>query len=160
MSSALQEHKDLGAQPGMASALTGLLTSKDGVHLYYAKVGSGTKTVIIVPGRLFAFRDFQGLAKGRTLIFCDMRNRGRSDAVLATFRRKNDDREKRFPEPGPWIPSGATIFSVFSLALFGGHRQLSHALSRVRCTRKRPILIRLSAITPKPTHRCMPASPR
>ena len=81
-SSALQEHKDLGAQPGMASALTGFLTSKDGVHLYYAKVGSGTKTVIIVPGRLFAFRDFHGLAKGRTLIFYDMRNRGRSDAVL------------------------------------------------------------------------------
>src|SRR5215469_16214751 len=81
MSSALQEHKDLGAQPGMASALTGLLTSKDGVRLYYAKVGSGAKTVIIVPGRLFAFHDFQALAKARTVIFYDMRNRGHSDTV-------------------------------------------------------------------------------
>src|SRR5262249_18605420 len=62
-------------------AETGYVTSKDGVRLYYAKVGSGTKSVIIVPGRLFTFRDFQPLAKRRTLIFYDMRDRGHSDAV-------------------------------------------------------------------------------
>ena len=59
---------------------TGYVTSKDGVRLYYAKVGSGSRAVI-VPGRLFLFSDFRPLAKGRTLIFYDMRNRGRSDAV-------------------------------------------------------------------------------
>src|SRR5215469_18035315 len=69
-----------------AEASTGYVTAKDGVRLHYAKVGSGLKTVIIVPGRLFAFRDFQRLANGRTLIFYDMRNRGLSDAVADKSR--------------------------------------------------------------------------
>lgn len=60
---------------------TGWVTSSDGVRLYYAKVGSGSE-VAIIPGRLFTFSAFQRLAKGRTLIFYDMRNRGRSDAVV------------------------------------------------------------------------------
>jgi proline iminopeptidase len=59
---------------------TGYVTSRDGIRLFFAKVGTGSPTVI-VPGRLFLYRDFQRLAKGRTLIFYDMRNRGRSDAV-------------------------------------------------------------------------------
>ena len=45
----------------------------------------GPQTVIL-PGRLFIFNDFQRLAKGRTLIFYDMRNRGRSDAVTDTSK--------------------------------------------------------------------------
>jgi pimeloyl-ACP methyl ester carboxylesterase len=57
------------------------VTSSDGVRLYYAKVGTGSE-VAILPGRLFTFPDFQRLAKGRTLIFYDMRNRGLSDAVI------------------------------------------------------------------------------
>src|ERR1700687_5094654 len=61
-----------------STANSGYISSKDGIRLYYAKVGRGSNTVIM-PGRLFAFRDFQSLAKGRTLIFYDMRNRGRSD---------------------------------------------------------------------------------
>ena len=81
-SSALPERKNAEPQqPAIAGVRTGFLTTKDNVRLYYAKVGSGEKTAIIVPGRLFAFRDFQGLAKERTLIFYDMRNRGMSDAV-------------------------------------------------------------------------------
>ena len=56
------------------------MTSSDGVRLYYAKVGSGSE-IAVLPGRLFTFPDFQRLAKGRTLIFYDMRNRGLSDAV-------------------------------------------------------------------------------
>jgi pimeloyl-ACP methyl ester carboxylesterase len=59
---------------------TGYLSANDGVRLYYAKVGSGSKAVIL-PGRLFLFSGFQQLAKGRTLIFYDLRNRGLSDAV-------------------------------------------------------------------------------
>lgn len=58
----------------------GFVTSSDGVRLYYDKVGSGSE-IVILPGRLFTFPDFQRLAKGRTLIFYDMRNRGLSDAV-------------------------------------------------------------------------------
>lgn len=75
---------------------TGYLTSFDGVRLYYAKVGNGSNTVI-VPGRLFMFRDFQQLAKGRTLIFYDMRNRGLSDPVAdpskISLQRDADDLE-------------------------------------------------------------------
>ena len=59
---------------------SGFVTSSDGVRLYYEKVGSGSE-IVILPGRLFTFPDFQRLAKGRTLIFYDMRNRGLSDAV-------------------------------------------------------------------------------
>jgi len=67
------------------SVETGYIISKDGVRLFFAKVGSGSNTAIM-PGRLFAFRDFQSLAKGRTLIFYDMRNRGRSDQITDASR--------------------------------------------------------------------------
>jgi len=63
----------------------GYLQSFDGTRLYYEKVGNGSETVII-PGRLFMFPHFQRLAKGRTLIAYDMRNRGQSDAVTDTAK--------------------------------------------------------------------------
>jgi pimeloyl-ACP methyl ester carboxylesterase len=58
----------------------GYVATADGVRLFYQKIGSGTPSVI-VPAHLFLFRDFQRLAKGRSVIFYDMRDRGRSDAV-------------------------------------------------------------------------------
>lgn len=58
----------------------GYVTTPDGVKLFYQKVGKGRQSVIL-PGALFLFRDFRRLEKGRTLIFYDMRDRGRSDAV-------------------------------------------------------------------------------
>lgn len=58
----------------------GYVPTDDGTRLFYQKVGSGRQTVII-PGGLFLFDDFKQLAKGRTLIFYDMRGRGRSDAI-------------------------------------------------------------------------------
>ena len=67
-------------KPVMQNDNTGFVKTKDGVRLYYAKAGSGTKTVII-PGRLFMFPAFEQLAKGRTVISYDMRDRGLSDAV-------------------------------------------------------------------------------
>src|SRR5262249_9601572 len=67
----LPAHQCLEAQQRAAAKVsTGYVTAKDGNRLYYAEVGSGPKTVIM-PGRLFAFRDFQRLANGRTLIFYD-----------------------------------------------------------------------------------------
>ena len=59
---------------------TGYVTTSDGVKLFYQRVGAGQQAVI-VPASLFLFRDFQRLAVGRTLIFYDMRDRGRSDAL-------------------------------------------------------------------------------
>ena len=58
----------------------GYIATDDGTRLFYQKVGNGPQKVII-PGRLFLFDDFKQLAGGRTLIFYDMRGRGRSDAI-------------------------------------------------------------------------------
>jgi len=58
----------------------GYVATDDGTRLFYQKAGNG-RQVIIVPGRLFLFDDFKQLARGRTLIFYDMRGRGRSDMI-------------------------------------------------------------------------------
>jgi pimeloyl-ACP methyl ester carboxylesterase len=58
----------------------GRVRSSDGTKLFYQKVGNGPQT-IIVPGGLFTFDGLRGLGEGRTVIFYDMRNRGRSDKV-------------------------------------------------------------------------------
>src|SRR6266850_1636404 len=65
---------------GEPKVTEGYVSTADGVRLFYQKVGSGRQTVI-VPAALFLARDFRQLADGRMLIFYDMRNRGRSDAV-------------------------------------------------------------------------------
>jgi pimeloyl-ACP methyl ester carboxylesterase len=75
----------LNAQPRVES---GYIPTDDGTRLFYQKVGTG-KQVVIIPGRLFTFDDFQSLAaKDRTLIFYDMRGRGRSDAITDEQRPK------------------------------------------------------------------------
>jgi pimeloyl-ACP methyl ester carboxylesterase len=61
------------------------VTTEDGVRLYYHIVGSGSP-VVLVPGGLFLERDFAKLAHGRTMVFYDMRNRGRSDRVKDSTR--------------------------------------------------------------------------
>jgi len=75
---------------------SGVVTTPDGVKLYYERVGSGMP-VVIVPGRFLVARDFGRLAHGRTLVFYDMRNRGRSSAVADTaaisIRRDVEDLE-------------------------------------------------------------------
>lgn len=61
------------------------VTTDDGVRLYYHVVGSGSP-IVIVPGGLFLERDFARLGQGRTLVFYDMRDRGRSDRVKDSTR--------------------------------------------------------------------------
>jgi pimeloyl-ACP methyl ester carboxylesterase len=58
----------------------GFITMADGVRLYFQKVGSGAKALIIPNGLCF-LDDFQHLGEWRTLIFYDVRNRGHSDTV-------------------------------------------------------------------------------
>ena len=58
----------------------GYVTVEDGLRLYYRTVGNGPETVVI-PGALYLASEFEPLARGRRLVFYDMRNRGRSDAV-------------------------------------------------------------------------------
>jgi pimeloyl-ACP methyl ester carboxylesterase len=50
------------------------------VRLFYQKVGSGGQLVLI-PNGIFLFEEFSYLADGRTLVFYDVRNRGRSDTI-------------------------------------------------------------------------------
>ena len=72
------------ADTGMSSAPTeareGFIAADDGVRLFYKEIGSGAQTVI-VPASLFLYRDLSALARGRRMIFYDMRGRGRSDRV-------------------------------------------------------------------------------
>jgi pimeloyl-ACP methyl ester carboxylesterase len=63
-------------------ASDGYVTMQDGVRLYFEKVGPGPKAVII-PNGFHLLEDFRQLAEWRTLIFYDVRNRGRSDTVTA-----------------------------------------------------------------------------
>jgi proline iminopeptidase len=58
----------------------GYVTMQDGVRLYFRKIGSGSKAVI-VPNGIYLHDDFQHLGDWRTVFFYDMRNRGRSDRV-------------------------------------------------------------------------------
>jgi proline iminopeptidase len=56
------------------------VVTPDGVRLYFRKIGTG-KQIVLIPGDLFLYPAFAGLSPERTLIFYDMRDRGRSDAV-------------------------------------------------------------------------------
>jgi pimeloyl-ACP methyl ester carboxylesterase len=58
----------------------GFVTADDGIRLYYSVEGEGPQTVI-VPAALYLQRDLRELAKGRRIVFYDMRGRGRSDRV-------------------------------------------------------------------------------
>ena len=62
-------------------AKEGFIVADDGLRLFYKEIGSGTQTVI-VPASLFLYRDLSALARGRRMIFYDMRGRGRSDRVV------------------------------------------------------------------------------
>jgi proline iminopeptidase len=59
---------------------SGTVAMTDGVQVYFEKTGSGEKTVL-VPNGMYLREDFAVLAGGRTVIFYDVRNRGRSDTV-------------------------------------------------------------------------------
>jgi pimeloyl-ACP methyl ester carboxylesterase len=75
---------------------SGFVPGPDGVRLYYERIGSGART-LIVPGRLFLARDLAPLARRHTLILYDMRNRGRSsrveDPALLTMAKDVEDLE-------------------------------------------------------------------
>jgi pimeloyl-ACP methyl ester carboxylesterase len=66
----------------------GYLTTQDGLRLWFQVLGDGAQAVV-VPNGIYLLDDFRPLAEGRTLIFYDLRNRGRSDQVsdAAKLRR-------------------------------------------------------------------------
>ena len=60
----------------------GKILTHDGFALAYERIGRGPE-VVIIPARLFLAEAFQGLASPRrTLVFYDMRDRGRSEIVV------------------------------------------------------------------------------
>ncbi|HUF03932.1 MAG TPA: alpha/beta hydrolase [Aridibacter sp.] len=66
-------------RPPETASVKGYIDVGD-TRLFYEKIGSGPETVI-VPFHFFMFENFKKLANGRTMIFYDARNRGRSDRV-------------------------------------------------------------------------------
>jgi proline iminopeptidase len=58
----------------------GYVTTDDGLRLWFQTVGSGAQ-VVVLPNGFHLLEDFRCLAPGRTLVFYDVRNRGRSDTV-------------------------------------------------------------------------------
>lgn len=58
----------------------GFVTTDDGVRLFFQRVGTGAH-VVLIPNGIYLFDDFKRLAANRTLVFYDVRNRGRSDAL-------------------------------------------------------------------------------
>ena len=66
--------------------IDGYLSVEEGVKLYYRMVGHGTE-VIVIPGACYLEYEFERLAnKDRTLIFYDMRSRGRSSKISDASR--------------------------------------------------------------------------
>lgn len=63
----------------------GRLVVGEGIELYYRVLGDGPQKVI-VPAGFFLEDALADLATGRTLVFYDMRDRGRSDSVSDTAR--------------------------------------------------------------------------
>lgn len=58
----------------------GYLTTKDGVRLFFQRVGDGPR-VVVLPNGFHLLEDFRGISAGCSMIFYDLRNRGWSDQV-------------------------------------------------------------------------------
>ncbi|HWR16686.1 MAG TPA: alpha/beta hydrolase [Terriglobales bacterium] len=69
----------------------GFITTPDGARLYFQKLGSG-KPEVIVPLHQFLYDDFKSLGEKRTIVFYDVRDRGRSSHVkdLSTITLQQD----------------------------------------------------------------------
>ncbi|MGH8198338.1 MAG: alpha/beta fold hydrolase [Steroidobacteraceae bacterium] len=89
----------------------GFITTPDGLRLYYRKVGDSPR-VVVQPGRLFAFADFEWLGEHFTLISYDMRNRGRSELVA-------DDSRISFEHDVADLETVRRHFGVERMALMG-----------------------------------------
>jgi len=57
----------------------GYLTTDDGVRLFFQTVGDGPE--VVIPNGIPLINDLRPLARGRTLILYDVRNRGRSESL-------------------------------------------------------------------------------
>lgn len=67
---------------------SGYVTAHDGLRLYFERIGDGHAAVIF-PNGMYLRDAFCRFAANRTLVFYDLRNRGRSDAVSDAGKRKS-----------------------------------------------------------------------
>jgi len=63
----------------------GYVTTEDEVRLFFQKFGSDPN-MLVIPNATAMCDDFKQIATGRTVVFYDLRNRGRSDAVTDASR--------------------------------------------------------------------------
>jgi pimeloyl-ACP methyl ester carboxylesterase len=73
------------ARGALMQADEGFVTTDDGVNLFYRRAGRGDAALVIPNGVVYG-DDFRSLARTRTLLVYDVRNRGRSDAVTDPAR--------------------------------------------------------------------------
>ncbi|MGE3465346.1 MAG: alpha/beta fold hydrolase [Pyrinomonadaceae bacterium] len=75
----------------------GFIQVDDNARIFYERVGTG-KQAVVVPLHMLMYEDFKHLARGRTFIFYDVRNRGRSDSISdapkLTIQHDVEDLEK------------------------------------------------------------------
>lgn len=108
------------------TADTGYVTGADGVQLYYQRIGNG-REVVIVPGRLFLVDALEPLARSHTIIFYDMRNRGRSapvvDGALITIQKDVEDLEaiRRHFGVSRFTPVGFSYLSLMVVMYAAAH---------------------------------------
>ena len=58
----------------------GYVRTNEGFRLYFVRLGAG-EPILVIPNGIYLRRDFERLARRRTVVFYDVRNRGRSDAL-------------------------------------------------------------------------------
>src|SRR5215471_12492683 len=64
----------------MMTSSEGYAVTEDGLRLFFQRVGKGSD-VVVIPNAAYMFDDFRWVADDHTVIFYDLRNRGRSDSV-------------------------------------------------------------------------------
>lgn len=86
----------LAAAENNPNSSDGFITTSDGARLYYQKLGTGIPEVL-VPLHLFLYDSFMPIAQHRTVVFYDVRDRGRSsrvnDVSTITIQQDADDIE-------------------------------------------------------------------
>jgi proline iminopeptidase len=70
------------------SGQSGYVSAAEGVRLYFETLGTGDEAVL-VPNGFYFQEEFARFAQGRKLVFFDLRNRGRSDAISDARKLKS-----------------------------------------------------------------------
>ena len=63
----------------------GYVPANDGVRLFYEQLGNGPRALVVLNG-YYLIDDFKYLSDDRTVVFLDLRNRGRSDYIADDSR--------------------------------------------------------------------------